>query len=83
MKARMNRYAASVGGTLLVALVAAAPSFAAADSNLTSTTTSIRTYFTDNIGTIVTLFVGIAVFLWLLAMAVKSVGVRKPKSVGS
>jgi hypothetical protein len=82
MRSHLNRLTIAGGGTILAALVAAVPAFAAADSQLTSTTGQVSTYFTSNIGTIVALFVGIALFIWLLGMALRSVGVRAPRKVG-
>ena len=51
-----------------------------ADANLTSALNSVTTYFTSNIGVIVTAVVGIAVFLWLLRLAFRSFGIGKPRS---
>jgi hypothetical protein len=53
---------------------------AAADSSLTSALSSVTTYFTDNIGAVITAVVGIAVFMWLLRLALHSFGIRKPRS---
>jgi len=55
--------------------------YGTADANLTSATTSIQSYFTANIGTVIGLVVGIALLVWILRMAFHSVGVRKPRSV--
>lgn len=52
----------------------------AADSSLTSALTSVTSYFTANIGTVITAVVGVAVFLWLLKLAFRSFGIRKPNS---
>lgn len=54
---------------------------ATADSNLTSVTGDVQDYFTSNIGTVIALFVSIALLLWMLAIALRSVGVRKPNKV--
>jgi len=54
----------------------------AVDTNLTSALDSVTTYFSANIGVVIAAFVGIAVFLWLLRLAFRSFGIRKPKSVG-
>ncbi len=53
----------------------------AADTTLTNATSSIQTYFSDNIGTIVGVVVGIALVIWLLRMVFSSSGIRKPKSI--
>lgn len=55
--------------------------FGTADPNLTSALTSVTTYFTDNIGAIITAVVGVVLFLWLLRLAFRSFGIRKPRSV--
>lgn len=52
-----------------------------ADANLTSALNQVTTYFTSNIGTVITAVVGIAVFVWLLRMGFRSIGVRKARSV--
>ena len=54
---------------------------ATVDTNLSAAVTSITTYFSANIGTVITGVVGIAVFLWLLRIAFRSFGVHKPSSV--
>lgn len=54
---------------------------ATADPNLTSALTSVTTYFSDNIGAIITAVVGVVLFLWLLRLAFRSFGIRKPRSV--
>jgi hypothetical protein len=70
-------------GGLLVALPLAALAgfYGTADSNLTSAVSSVTSYFSANIGTVITGVIGIAVFLWLLRIAFRSFGVRKPRSV--
>lgn len=52
-----------------------------ADANLTSALDSVQTYFTSNIGTVIGIVVGIAVFVWLLRVGFRSIGVRKVRSV--
>ena len=56
-------------------------SLASVDANLQSALDSITTYFTSNIGAVITAVVGIAVFMWLLRLAFRSFGIRKPRSV--
>ena len=52
-----------------------------ADPQLTSALSSVTSYFSDNIGVIIAAVVSIAVFLWLLRIAFRSFGIRKPRSV--
>jgi len=52
-----------------------------ADANLTSALDSVTTYFTSNIGGVITAVVSIAVFLWLLRLALRSFGIRRPRSI--
>lgn len=54
---------------------------ATADPQLQDALDTVTTYFTANIGIIITAVVGIAVFMWLLRIGFRSFGVRKPKSV--
>jgi hypothetical protein len=62
-------------------LVVVADAGATTDTSLTNSLNSVTTYFTNNIGAVIAAFVGIAVFLWLLRMAFRSFGIRKPRSV--
>jgi len=86
----MRRYAkrfslAMVTGAvaaLTVVQVAAAGVVATVDANLTSSLDQVTSYFTDNIGVVIAAFIGIAAFLWLLGMALRSVGVTKKSKVG-
>jgi hypothetical protein len=78
MKKHLLGFGSILGTT---ALTAFAGIYGTADSNLTSAVTSVTSYFTSNIGTVITGVVGIAVFLWLLRIAFRSFGVRKPNSV--
>lgn len=78
----MTKHIRSLLGTLAgTALIAFAGIYGTADSNLTSAVNSVTTYFSANIGTVITGVIGIAVFLWLLRIAFRSFGVRKPRSV--
>lgn len=52
-----------------------------ADANLTSALSSVTDYFTANIGTVITAVVGVVLLLWLLRMAFRSFGIRRPSSV--
>ena len=52
-----------------------------ADTNLTSALNSVTSYFTDNVGAVITAVVGIVLLLWLLRIAFRSFGIRKPSSV--
>ena len=63
------------GGVIMLALLGTV------DSNLTSALSSITTYFSDNIGAVVTAVVGVALLIWLLRIAFRSFGVRRPSSV--
>jgi hypothetical protein len=67
-----------VGGSVLVF---AGNAFAAADTTLSAQTASVQSYFQDNIGTVIGLFIGVALLLWLLSMAFRSVGAKKPSRV--
>jgi len=51
------------------------------DPQLTSSLSAVTAYFTANIGAVITAVVGIAVFMWLLRIAFRSFGIRKPRSV--
>lgn len=51
------------------------------DSNLTDALDQVTTYFTSNIGAVITAVVGVIVFLWLLRLALRSFGIRKPRGV--
>lgn len=52
-----------------------------ADTNLTSALNSVTTYFSDNIATVITAVVGVVLLLWLLRIAFRSFGIRRPSSV--
>jgi hypothetical protein len=52
-----------------------------ADATLTSALSSVTSYFTDNIGTVITAVVGVVLLLWLLKIAFRSFGIRRPSSV--
>lgn len=52
-----------------------------ADATLTSALTSVTSYFTANIGTVITAVVGVVLLLWLLRIAFRSFGIRRPSSV--
>jgi uncharacterized membrane protein YeaQ/YmgE (transglycosylase-associated protein family) len=52
--------------------------FASADTNVQALLTALQTAFTSNFPAIVTAFVGIAVVLWIVHIALRSLGVRKP-----
>ena len=52
-----------------------------ADANLTSALNSVTSYFSDNVGAVITAVVGIVLLLWLLRIAFRSFGIRKPSSV--
>jgi phosphotransferase system glucose/maltose/N-acetylglucosamine-specific IIC component len=67
--------------TVTAGSILSAGFFGTADSNLTSATGDIQSYFTDNIGTVIALVVGISLLVWILRLAFHSVGVRKPRSV--
>ena len=54
---------------------------ATVDSNLTSALNSVTGYFTANVGAVITAVVGIVLLLWLLRIAFRSFGIRKPSSV--
>lgn len=65
----------------LLSLVAFAGIEGSADANLTTAVDSVTTYFTANIGLVIGAVVSIAVFMWLLRIAFRSFGIRKPRSV--
>jgi hypothetical protein len=52
-----------------------------ADANLTSALSDVTSYFSDNVGTIITAVVGVTLMLWLLRIAFRSFGIRRPSSV--
>lgn len=52
-----------------------------ADATLTSALSSVTSYFTANIGTVITAVVGVVLLLWLLKIAFRSFGIRRPSSV--
>lgn len=52
-----------------------------ADATLTSALSSVTDYFTANIGTVITAVVGVVLLLWLLRIAFRSFGIRRPSSV--
>jgi uncharacterized membrane protein YeaQ/YmgE (transglycosylase-associated protein family) len=54
---------------------------ATVDTNLTSALSSVTDYFTANIGSVITAVVGIVLLLWLLKIAFRSFGIRRPSSV--
>jgi beta-lactamase regulating signal transducer with metallopeptidase domain len=63
-------------------IVNAASSIAlTADATLTSALSSVTSYFTANIGTVITAVVGVVLLLWLLKIAFRSFGIRRPSSV--
>ncbi len=78
MKKLYTSMLAVVGSALLFA----GSALAAADAALTTQVTGLQTYFTDNIGTVIAAFVAISMLLWLLSIAFRSVGVKKPSKVG-
>lgn len=53
-----------------------------ADSNITSATTQVKSYFDANLPTVITLFVGVALVIWILSLAFRSVGAKKPSKLG-
>lgn len=67
---------------VVTALALPAASFAAADTTLSAQTDTVKSYFQDNIGIVIGLFVAVALLLWLLGMAFRSVGAKKPSKVG-
>lgn len=52
-----------------------------ADTTLTSALSDVTDYFTANIGSVITAVVGVVLLLWLLRIAFRSFGVRRPSSV--
>lgn len=51
------------------------------DANLSNALSAVTTYFGNNIGAVIAAVVGIAVFIWLLRLAFRSFGIRKPRAV--
>lgn len=84
MHKRIYRYAVCSAGAVAIFALSAVPSFAAADTTLTTQETTLQSYFTDNLPGIIGLVIGVGAVLWLLAMAFKSVGFNgKKKTAGS
>jgi hypothetical protein len=71
-----------VGVLSIVALMSAGVASAAADATITSAGSSLTTYFTDNLPTVIGAFIAVAMAVWLLGLLFRSVGVRKPSKVG-
>lgn len=63
------------------ALLLAGVAGATADPSLTSATSQATSFFTSNIGTIIAAFLGVAGILWLLALALRSMGIRRRSTV--
>lgn len=82
MKVLKRKSVALVGTIVGGVMLFAGNALAAADTTLSAQTATVQSYFSDNIGTVITLFVGVALLLWLLSMAFRSVGAKKPSKVG-
>lgn len=54
---------------------------ATVDTNLTDALSAVTDYFSANIGAVITAVVGIVLLLWLLRIAFRSFGIRRPSSV--
>lgn len=84
MRNRAYKYGAAAVVGLGSLLVSAVPALAAPDTTLTTQTSTLQTYFTDNLPTIIGLVIGVGAVLWLLAMAFRSIGFKaKAKTAGS
>lgn len=64
------------------ALVFAGSALAAADPTVTSTSDTIKSYFTDNLPVVIGAFVAIAGVLWILGLLTRSTGFRNRGKVG-
>jgi hypothetical protein len=84
MRNRLFKYGAAASVGVGSFLIAALPAMAAPDTTLSNQTSTLQTYFTDNLPTIIGLVIGVGAVLWLLAMAFRSIGFKgKNKAVGS
>jgi len=54
------------------------PLVATVDGLLTAAMDAVTGYFGDNIGLVIAVVVGVVVFVWLLVLAFRSFGIRKP-----
>jgi Na+/proline symporter len=72
----------TVVGALFAAVVFAGNALAAADPALTTQTDTIKAYFTDNIGTVIGLFIAVAGLLWMFSLAVRSAGAQRRSKAG-
>ncbi len=79
----MNRIRLVVLSAAMAAFLAfAGIASAAADPTVTSASSSVTTFFTDNLPTLITAFIAIAMVVWVLGLLFRSVGVRKPSKIG-
>jgi hypothetical protein len=78
----MRKLSYSLAGVGATVLGFAGSAFATADTTVTSTGTQVTSFFTDNLPTILTAFVAIAMVIWILGLLFRSVGVKKPSKVG-
>lgn len=75
----MRKLYMTIVGGMMAAMVFASSAFATADPALTSATGQITDYFSDNLAVVITVLVSVSLVLWLIGMAIKSVGANKKK----
>lgn len=63
-------------------LAFAGNALAAADPTVTSTSTTIKSYFTDNLPEVIGAFVAIAGVLWVIGLLTRSTGFKNRGKVG-
>lgn len=79
----MRKLYASIAASALTAAIFVQTAFAqTADPALEGAVGQVTGYFSDNIGVVIGAIVAIALLVWLLGIAFRSVGVRRPNKVG-
>jgi len=71
-----TRYTLVVAGIAAWALGVVSVAGATSDPNLTSATTQVTTYFTNNLPVVIGVFIAVALVIWLFAKSVHWVGIR-------
>jgi hypothetical protein len=78
----MRKAYVTLVGALFSALIFAGSAFAAPDATLTTQVDQVKAYFTDNIATVIGLFLAVTLLLWMFGLAVRSVGAKRKSAAG-
>lgn len=80
MTRKMRSLVLTVVGAMSLLIVQVAS--ATTDPVLDSQVDTIQSYFTDNIGVVIGLFITVAALLWMFALAVRSAGAQRRNKAG-